>query len=150
MGAYLKALHAVLAWLFVAAVAVQVFLAGMFSFGDQSFRATHAEFGFTWVGFAALGVLVSALLARPGRRQVGLAALLIVLYIVQASLPGFRTTSVPVAALHPVNALLVFGLGVVVARRATTPARESVAARREATAVETVPSTKLLNTSEAS
>lgn len=127
MTRYLRYLHAVLAWLFVATIVLQVFLAGMFIFGQEEFRQTHISFGYSYVGFAALLLLVSGLIARPGRRHIGLVVLVFVLYTVQTSLPEARDSYPAVAALHPVNALLLFGLGVVVARRATTLAREAPA-----------------------
>jgi hypothetical protein len=120
---YAGLVYAALAWLFVAVIVIQVFLIGLALFSDDSYRQTHIEFGYTGVGLAALALLISALIARPGRRQVGVAALLFVLYIVQTSLPEVRTTYPAVAALHPVNALVLFGVGVYLARAATGLAR---------------------------
>ncbi len=60
------------------AVLVQVFLAGLFAFGLETYRGAHADFGGSSVA----------------------------------------------AALHPVNALVLFALGVIVARRAMVDARE--------------------------
>jgi hypothetical protein len=68
---------------------------------------------------------VTALIARPGRRQLALAGLVLFLYVVQTILPPLRAASVAVAALHPVNALLLFAVAVVVARRATAMARSA-------------------------
>jgi hypothetical protein len=42
---------------------------------------------------------------------------------VQSVLPSLRDAAWWLAALHPVNAMLVFGLSVLVARRAVTMAR---------------------------
>jgi len=121
--------HAGLAWLFVPSVVVQVFLAGLFVFGQEEFRKTHIEFGYTYVGLATLLLLVSALLARPGRSHLGWVLLAFGLYIVQTALPLAKATVPTIAALHPVNALVLFGLGVMVARRAVAIARQDVLAR---------------------
>jgi Family of unknown function (DUF6220) len=122
----LRWLHAAAAWVFVATVIVQVFLAGaaIVNLGGSGDFGTHIEFGYTAVGLAAVVVLITALLARAGGRQALLTFGLLVLYVVQTILPTLRTTSPALAQLHPVNALLVFGLGVVIARRALTLARE--------------------------
>jgi hypothetical protein len=121
---YARLAFAGLAWVFVATIVIQVFLIGLGLFGDVSYRQTHIEFGYTWVGFAALALLISGLLARPGRRTVGLVVGLFVLYIVQTLLPSARDGYPAIAALHPVNALLLFGLALYVARLATWLARE--------------------------
>jgi uncharacterized protein DUF6220 len=123
MGRYLTIAYAVVAWIFVAALIVQVFLIGLALFDDPSFRETHRQFGFTVVGLAALALLVVGILARPGRREVGLVVGIFVLYIVQTSLPGFQTAAPVVAALHPVFALGLFAMGIQAARLATARLR---------------------------
>src|SRR3954470_11187780 len=102
MSRYLTIAYAVFAWLFVAALIVQVFLIGLALFDDPSFRETHRQFGFVWVGLAAFLLLIVGVVARPGRREVGLLAGIFVLYIIQTSLPGFQASAPVVAALHPV------------------------------------------------
>jgi hypothetical protein len=108
----MRLLHAIVAVVFVIAILVQVFLAGAALLqlgGDGNFRA-HVDFGYTEVGIAALLVLVTAALAKVGRRRIGLAALLLVLYIVQTLLPAASESMPAVAALHPVNAMVLFAL----------------------------------------
>jgi uncharacterized protein DUF6220 len=128
MARYLTVVYAVFAWIFLATLVVQVFLIGLALFDDESFRATHASFGFTWVGLAALLLLIFGLLARPGRREVGLLVGVFVLYIIQTSLPGLRDSYPVVAALHPVVALGLFAMGIQIARLSTTRARTAMAA----------------------
>jgi uncharacterized protein DUF6220 len=125
MARYLAIAYAVFAWIFVATLVIQVFLIGLGLFDDPAFRETHREFGFTWVGLAALLLLVFGLAARPGRREVGLVVGIFVLYIVQTSLPGLRDSYPVVAALHPVVALGLFVMGIQIARLATARARAS-------------------------
>ncbi|MFL5643281.1 MAG: DUF6220 domain-containing protein [Chloroflexota bacterium] len=112
-------LHLVAAVVFVAAVVAQVFLAGLAiaNLGGSGNFATHIEFGYTWIGLAALFLVVTALVARRPRRDVGVALGILGLYIVQTLLPGFKASAPWVAALHPVNALLLFGLAGWYARR---------------------------------
>ena len=108
----LRWVHAIAAIVFVVAIVVQVFLAGaaLLQLGGNGDFRTHVDFGYTWVGIAALVVVVTAVLARVGRRRIGISVLLLVLYIVQTSLPYARQDIPAVAALHPVNALFLFGL----------------------------------------
>jgi mercuric ion transport protein len=116
----LRRVHAAVAIVFVVAIIVQVFLAGaaIANLGGSGNFETHIEFGYTWIGLAALALLVTALAARRPRREVGIALALLLLYIVQTILPGFRASASWVAALHPVNALLLFALASWYARRA--------------------------------
>ena len=120
MNQGLRRLHAGAAWLFVAAIVVQVFLVGaaMRQLGGSNDFSSHVDFGYTYVGLAALAVLVTAVIARAGRRAIGISAGLLVLYVVQTSLPYAKASIPLIAALHPVNALLLFALAVWYARRA--------------------------------
>jgi hypothetical protein len=107
-----RLVHVAAAVVFVVAILVQVFLAGaaLIQLGGSGDFRTHMDFGYTWVGLAALLVVVTAALARVGRRRIGLSVLLLVLYIIQTILPVARETLPAVAALHPVNAMLLFAL----------------------------------------
>jgi hypothetical protein len=111
--------HALAAIVYVAAIVVQVFLAGaaMANLGGSGNFTTHVEFGYTWLGIASLVLVVTALAARRPRRDVAIALGILVLYVIQTLLPTFRTSSPALAALHPVNALLLFGLAAWYARR---------------------------------
>ena len=115
----LARLHAAAAALFVAAIVIQVFLAGvaLANLGGSGDFSAHIEFGYVWVGLASLALVLTAIAARRPRREVGIAVGLLVLYIVQTMLPNARTSAPWVAALHPVNALFLFGLAVWYARR---------------------------------
>ncbi|HXU84297.1 MAG TPA: DUF6220 domain-containing protein [Verrucomicrobiae bacterium] len=115
----LERVHAAVAGLFVVAIVVQVFLAGaaLANLGGSGNFSTHMEFGYTWIGIVALALLVTALVARRPRRDVGIVAAIFVLYVVQTMLPGARTSAPWIAALHPVNALFLFALAVWYARR---------------------------------
>jgi hypothetical protein len=112
--------HALVAWLFVATIVIQVFLAGaaIANLGGTGAFGTHIEFGYTWIGIAVLVLLVTAFLARRPRREMGYVAAILVLYIVQTMLPLAKESIPAIAALHPVNALFLFGVAAWYARRA--------------------------------
>jgi hypothetical protein len=112
-------LHLAAAVIFVVAILVQVFFAGaaISNLGGSGDFKTHIEFGYTWVGLASLAVLVTAIAARRPRGDVGIAVGMLLLYVVQTMLPSARSSAPWVAALHPVNALLLFGLAAWYARR---------------------------------
>jgi hypothetical protein len=106
---------AAVAALFVIGVVVQVFFAGMAVFGAGEW-STHIDFGYGVAGLPVI-MLLLAWPAHSGRSLALLSLALLVVAQVQTSLPLLRDDLPVVAALHPVNALLVFGLGIVVARR---------------------------------
>ena len=117
MNSMLRQVHAYLAWGFVASLVIQVFLAGQAipQLGGNGSFATHRDFGYL-IGLLTLLVLLAAIAARAGRGRIGQAAGLLVLYVIQSSLPYMDPQLPFAAALHPVNALVMFGLGVVYAR----------------------------------
>lgn len=117
-------LFAVAAWAFLIGVLIQVFLAGAGLFGLTDFKP-HAGFGWTLASFPIL-VLVLAMAALVDRRTVLITLALTVVTIIQPELAAARHDNPVVAALHPVNALLVFWLAWVVARRATELARDGL------------------------
>ncbi len=126
----LRWLHAFAAIAFVAAIVVQVVLAGMAiaNLGGSGDFSTHAQFGYEGVGLAALVLLVTAILARRPRRDVGISLGLFVLFFVQTTLPHLKDSMPIVAALHPLNAMVLFVLALWYARRAWKGATTTAAA----------------------
>jgi Family of unknown function (DUF6220) len=110
-----RQLHAVIAWSFVAALVVQVWLAGRGVFESPTVFATHRDVGYTLSIFPIV-LLVLGLLGGMGRRVAILAAVIFGLFILQSVLVVMRESSPAVAALHPVNGFLIVLLGVVLAR----------------------------------
>ena len=87
-------------------------------------------------------VPVSAGMAHLPTNQVQLSAALFGVTFVQMALAGLKWSGPSaIAALHPVGALVVFGLGVVVARRAWTLVKAPAVEDRSAVAPEAEPST---------
>jgi hypothetical protein len=114
--------------LFLVAVVVQVFLAGMgLSRLGGGGMGAHIDFGYT-ISLAPVIPLILTWPARAGRGTAILCGALLVDTFVQTLLPLARDGVPFVAALHPVNALLMFGLGVLVSRRAVALARASTPA----------------------
>jgi hypothetical protein len=128
---YARWIHLGAAWLFVAGVVLQAFLAGQAipQLGGTGNFEGHIGFGYTGMGLLALGVLVAGLIGRVPRRQVGLSIGLVILYIVQTSLPYAKASTPVIAALHPANAMLLLVLGIYVAVRARRLASGEEAAR---------------------
>ncbi len=113
-----RLVHLGAAWLFVACVVFQVFLAGLGVFDSAESFATHRNFGYLF-GWLTLILLVAAIVARLGARQISLAALLVVLFALQSVLVALRESAPAVAALHPLNGFMILLVAIVVARAAT-------------------------------
>ncbi|HET7520322.1 MAG TPA: DUF6220 domain-containing protein [Candidatus Limnocylindria bacterium] len=120
-------LFAASAVLFVLGVVAQIFIAGfgLPGLGGQGMR-THVDFGYT-LSLVPIVPLVLAWPAKAGRGTILMCAALLVLTFVQTLLPLARNGTPWVSALHPVNAFLVLGLGISVARRAVALARTAPA-----------------------
>jgi len=80
-------------------------------------------------------VILFAWGAHPGRTTMWLSGLLILLVGVQPFLPAMRDDLPFVAALHPVNALAIFAVGLVIALRSTTLARSATEVPAETSAL---------------
>jgi hypothetical protein len=120
----LATLYAVTASILVVGVVLQVFLAGLGVFDDPTFFLTHRDTGYALEGLAFF-VIVFAAIARAGRAQVGIAALIFGLFLLQSVFVAVRVNAPAVAALHPVNGFLILLLSIVLARRAWALARAS-------------------------
>src|SRR5512140_1582035 len=105
---------AILGWLFVALVVVQVYLAGtaVEQLGGTKDFSTHQVMGFVLM-IIALVQLMFSFAARLPVRMVGISALLLALMIGQSIL--VRMVPSNLEALHPVNGFLVGVLGLWVA-----------------------------------
>jgi len=117
MRSTMQTVYLALAVLLTVGLVVQVFLAGLGVFDGPERFAMHRDFGFT-LSILPLAMIVVGLIGRVGRRQVGLAALILVLFFVQSILVGVRGQMPAVAALHPVNGFLILFLSIVAARDA--------------------------------
>ncbi|MGH2710685.1 MAG: hypothetical protein ACRDH9_05720 [Actinomycetota bacterium] len=113
----------VISAVFAAGIVAQVFFAGLMLFGQEGGVALHRNTG--WILHSAgFTFLVMPALARAGRKTIVMGVVLAVVTFVQPLLLEAREASPLIAALHPVNALLVFSLSLVLARRAMILVRE--------------------------
>ena len=110
-----RTIHAVLAWLLVATLLVQVWLAGRGVFEAPGFFATHRDVGYT-LSIFPLALLVLGFLGGMGRRVAIMAALIFGLMILQSVFVVMRTSTPAVAALHPVNGFLILLVAILLAR----------------------------------
>jgi len=109
--------YLILAWLFVALLVVQVFLAGLGIFAGAQNFAAHVDLGWM-LHLAPILVLLAAALSRAGRKHWLWALALAAITFVVPLVVLFRQDTPAVAALHPVLAVLAFGLAAMVARNA--------------------------------
>lgn len=118
-----------LAWLFLAGLVVQFYLAGAALFGVGVSFQPHRTLGDVLTLLAIL-LPVTALVGRLGKRLIGLSGVLAVLTFVQIALPSLRGSIPWIAALHTVNALALMGTGMRVLRasRAENPQTADVSA----------------------
>jgi hypothetical protein len=105
-----RRLFLVAAWLFVLGLLYQVYLAGMGVFAG-SFDA-HAGWGNYAIGPMTIVLFVLALIGRVGRRDIALTVVLFGQGILQSVLILQRDTSPSIAALHPVNGVLMLIIGI--------------------------------------
>lgn len=108
MRAFVSQLHRGLAWLTLAGLVVQFYLAGAATFGATSF-VPHITWGYL-LGLPILVLPLLALVGTLGRRRIGLSLALLALYAVQLGLTYARFSQPYVAALHALNALALLGI----------------------------------------
>jgi hypothetical protein len=118
-----------IAGIFLVAIVVQVFFAGLMLFGQEGGKELHVNTGYILGTAGALFLIIPAL-ARAGGTTIILGILLAVVTYFQPFLTFAREESTFVAALHPVNALLIFTLSLVLVQRALALVRSE---RQQAT-----------------
>ena len=122
---------AVVAWLLAACLIVQVFLAGMGVFDGPEQFETHRNFGYLF-GWLTLVMLIIAAVGRLGRVLIGLSALTLVQFFMQSIFILFREDQPAIAALHPVNGVLLLVVTIAIARLAMAGRRAAAAAKSAA------------------
>ena len=115
MNQILRQIHAGVAWLLVASIVVQVWLAGAAipQLGGTGNFETHRNFGYL-IGLIALVLFLTSLPTGLGRRRILQSLGILGLYIVQSSLPYMGANAIE--ALHPVNAIVMFVVSLLYAR----------------------------------
>lgn len=110
-----RQIHALVAWLLVASIVVQVWLAGAAipQLGGTGNFETHRNVGYG-IGLITLALFLTALPSGLGRRRILQSLGILGLYIVQSSLPYMGMNAIE--ALHPVNAIVMFVVSLLYAR----------------------------------
>jgi Family of unknown function (DUF6220) len=105
----MRTVHAWVAVAWVVGLIVQVFLAGLAipQLGGNGNFSSHQGLGYA-LGLVALALVVTAAAARLGRERVLQSLGLLGLYVIQTILPNLDPGLSIAAALHPVNAMLMF------------------------------------------
>jgi mercuric ion transport protein len=119
-----RGIHLAAIWLFAACAVIQVFLAGLGVFVGPDRFALHRDFGYTF-SLLLVVVLVAAIVGRLGRRQIGWAVLLMVLFALQSVFVAMRASAPEIAALHPLNGFLIIAVALVSGREAWAAWRAS-------------------------
>jgi hypothetical protein len=107
MRPLMRQINAWVAWLLVASIVVQVWLAGTAipQLGGNGSFETHRNVGYA-IGLVTLVLFLTALPSGLGRRRILQSLGIFGLYIVQSSLPYVGVGAIE--ALHPVNAVVMF------------------------------------------
>jgi hypothetical protein len=129
MQSVMRQIHAAVAWLLVAGIVVQFWLAGraIVQLGGNGSFGTHQGVGLL-VGLITLVLFLTSLPTGLGRRRILQSLGFVGLFVVQSSLAYMDPGLPAVAALHPVNGLLMFVLSLLYARAVWRERRGAVAA----------------------
>ncbi len=107
---------------FLGAIGLQVYVMGLAIFGVTSFMP-HAMLGYGMIVGAIILTVLTVTAKLPRRAQV-MAGVILVLTVLQPVLVlALRGRAPALAALHPLNALVIFALATVV-MRSTRPERQ--------------------------
>ena len=107
--------------LYLVSVGLQVYAAGLALFGVTSF-VPHAVLGYLMIVGALILFLLTAV-ARLSRSALVFAALIVGLAVLQPVLVlVVRSTTPALAALHPLNAILMATLAMLITRHTKQPA----------------------------
>ncbi len=98
-----------LVWLFLGALTIQVLFAGLALFGDPRDIGLHIQFGYL-LHLSPVLILLAAAVGSVGRRTLLWVGALVAVTLVQPLLPMLSGTSVLLAAMHPVLALVMFAI----------------------------------------
>jgi hypothetical protein len=102
-----RVVHLGVTYVFLAGVVLQPFLIGLWLFGAVATSDLHTGLGYLLLLPGCPLLLIAALFGRLPRREMLLTGAVILDTFVQVSLPSFRTDLPAVAALHPVNFLVL-------------------------------------------
>jgi hypothetical protein len=126
IGKWIRILYVIVAWLFPVAILIQVFLVGLSLFTGQAYWSTHRDVGHS-LAVLPLLLVILAYLGRLPSAEKRLIWLQLGVYLVQAEVFAAIRADVPLlAAFHPVLALVLFALSLIIALRAPKVVRAGV------------------------
>jgi len=126
MGKWIRMLYVIDAWLLPVAIVIQVFFVGLSLFTGQAFWSIHITFGH-YIGLLPILLVCLSYLGRLPSPAKRLAWLVLGVYLIQAEVFAAIRADVPLlAAFHPVLALVLFALALIIALRAPTVVRAEV------------------------
>ena len=105
-----------LSYLFLLAVALQFFFAGLGVMGGESFDM-HETWGFTVLHLIPLLMFGAAIWAKMGRVTIMMVVVLFILVVVQSFFASESLDPEWLRSLHVLNALIIFVLGYHIAQR---------------------------------
>jgi hypothetical protein len=115
-----------LAWIFVACVIVQFFLAGLGVFAGAANFELHRNWGYTF-GYLLIFMVIAALVGRMPRTAWAAPLGVMVLFALQSVFVALRADAPVIAALHPVNAVAIFAAAWWIARSSSAWQRAGAA-----------------------
>jgi hypothetical protein len=124
---------ALVAALFAVLLIVQIFLAGLGVSDGQGNFETHWSFGYT-IGLLTIVMIVLAIVGPVPRFLLGLSVLTLVQMFLQSVFVGMLEGNPSIAALHPVNGVLLLIVTLVIARQAWAIRAEPAPVAQTATA----------------
>jgi hypothetical protein len=101
-----RPVHLVVAGLLVIGLFAQIFLAGLGVFAGGPNFETHRQFGY-WLTLLPVILVVTSIVGRFGRLAAIAAAVMFGQFILQSVFVAMRESTPEVAALHPVNGVVV-------------------------------------------
>jgi membrane-bound metal-dependent hydrolase YbcI (DUF457 family) len=123
---WIRMLYLIVAWLFPVAILIQVFFVGLSLFTGQAYWSTHRDLGHS-LAVLPLLLVILAYLGRLPSAEKRLIWLVLGVYLIQAEVfAAFRANVPLLAAFHPVLALVLFALALIIALRARTVVRAGV------------------------
>ena len=122
-GARSRRLYAILAWVFVAVIVIQVFLAGLAVFDSPAYWAWHVRFIHTFEVIPLIMVILAFSGRLPRQQRLLTVAAVLLVAAQHGILLLSQAVDLPaVSAVHTANALAIFGLAVRLAITRYTPA----------------------------
>jgi uncharacterized protein DUF6220 len=123
---WIRMLYLIVSWLFPVAILVQVLFVGLSLFTSQPYWDSHISLGHT-IGVLPILLVILGYLGRLPRRTIILTWLALGTYLVQAEVFAAIRADAPLfAAFHPVLALVLFALSLMIALQARTVIRTAV------------------------